>query len=320
MISRFALLAPLLPALAIAQTQPAPSGQPPVTIGQEVDIHAPNGKGGEAGASKVLRIGVVPSLGAGADKESDALAKYLSKQLGQKVQPELFENHDAEANALVSGRIDFAWMPPLQAFNAQLGGATLLQKLLRRGAGTYRSVFFVRDDSKVQKLEDLKNATVGWVEANSATGHLFPLAMLAREKLVPSALFKDQKYLGTHDAVCKAVWDKNADVGATLADEPGSDGKLKIDGCAHSLGANAKKLRVLAVSEPVPNDVIGVRKGLDATITEKLKTVVAALPGSPEGKKLLKDVLKADGVAPVQPTDFDPVQHALEAAAEVEGK
>lgn len=313
----------LAPSFALAQgqaKQPEPI-QPPVTIGDEVPLKKPGVGEPELPPmpkGRPLRIGVVPSLGAGAEGESERLANYLAKQLGTKVQPELFDNHDAEANALVAGRIDFAWMPPLQAFNASIGGAQLVTKLVRDGAGTYRSVFFVRADSPIKTLEDLKGKTVGWVEANSATGHVFPLAMLARAKLKPSALFKDQKYTGSHDNVCKAVWDKKVDVGATLADEPPANGKLVVTGCVHSLGQNASKLRVLAVSEPVPNDVIAVRKGLDPKITEKLRQVVLAMPSSKDGKQILKDSLKADGVTALQPGDMDPVQHALEAAADAE--
>lgn len=307
----------LAPSLALAQAQA------PVTIGNEVNVKKP----GQADPKlppmpegRALRIGVVPSLGQGADRESERLGKYLSSALGQKVLPEIFANHDAEANAIVAGRIDFAWMPPLQAFNAQIGGATLITKLVRGGATTYRSVFFVRGDSKLQKLEEVKAAKVGWVEANSATGHVFPLGMLARAKLLPSALFSKEEYLGNHDAVCKAVWGKQVDLGATLADEPGPSGKLEITGCKNSLKGEAAKLRVLAVSEPVPNDVIAVRKGLDPKVVAKLREVVLAMPASPEGKAILKDSLKADGVAPLGANDFDPVARALEAAAEVEGK
>ena len=312
----------LLLAVALTQSPPAAAPQqPPVVIGDEVQLKKPNnGTAEKPNPNRPLRVGVVPSLGQGADKESAALATFLAKELGTKVQPELFENHDAEANALVAGRIDVAWMPPYQGFNAKLGGAQPISKLVRKGATTYRSVFFVRADSKIQKLGDVHGATVGWVEANSATGHLFPLAMVAREHLTPSQLFKDERYLGTHDAVCKAVWDKKVELGATLADEAGADGKMVIDGCKHSLGANAAKLRVVSVSEPVPNDVFSVRQGLDPALVTKLQGVLAALPSSPAGKAVLKDDLKADGVTNFQPGDFDGVQHALEAAADVEGK
>jgi phosphonate transport system substrate-binding protein len=308
----------LAPSLALAQATP-----PPVTIGNEVNVQkpgVPEPKMPPMPDGRALRIGVVPSLGQGADRESERLAKYFTTALGLKVQPEIFANHDAEANAIVAGRIDFAWMPPLQAFNAQIGGAQLITKLVRGGATTYRSVFFVRNDSPLKTLDAVRGAKVGWVEANSATGHIFPLGMLAKAKLLPSALFSKESYLGNHDAVCKAVWKKQVDLGATLADEPGPSGKLEITGCKNSLKGEAAKLRVLAVSEAVPNDVIAVRKGLDPKVVTRLREVVLAMPQSTEGKAILKDSLKADGVAPLAENDFDPVARALEAAAEVEGK
>ena len=47
-------------------------------------------------------------------------------------------------------------MPPLQGYNARLGGATVVAKLIRNGSPYYRAVLFVRADSKYSDLPSLR--------------------------------------------------------------------------------------------------------------------------------------------------------------------
>ncbi len=75
---------------------------------------------------------------------------------------------------------------------------------------------------------------------------------------------------------------------------------------------------MVAVSAPVPNDALALRKDLDAASRDAITKVVLNLPENPDGQALLRDVFKADGMAASQEGDFDPVQAAIEAAATVD--
>jgi phosphonate transport system substrate-binding protein len=269
-----------------------------------------------------LTVGVASTLGPKVAKaDADKIGAYLKKELKREVSPVVFKTYEELAIALVDDKVDFAWMPPLQGFNAKLGGATIVAKLLRNGSPHYRAVLFARGDAKYTDLASLQGARVAWVDRNSSAGYLFPLATLAKAKLTPGKLFSDQKFLGNHQAVCKAVESKKADVGATFADEPpaGKDPHaLEVTGCKQATGAKAAGLKVVAVSEPVPNDVLVVRKSLDAPTRTAITQAILGMPQNKDGKALLKQAFTAEGVAEVQEGDFDPVQRALEAASEVE--
>ena len=319
------LIHTLLATLALSASPDG--GQPRPAIGAEVEV-GPSGRSGDAKSPEVtnypLKVGVVSVLGPKAAKaDSERIVAYLAKALGRKMAAVIFTDYDELANAAIDEKIDFAWMPPLQGFNAKLGGATLAVKLLRGGAPNYRSVIFTRADSPFTDLASVHGAKVGWVDRNSSTGYLFPLATVARAKLSLPALFKEQTFLGNHEAVCRAVESKQVDVGATLADEPPAGKELKdieVTGCQQALGPKGGKLKVLAVSEPVPNDVLVLRRGLDVPTRNSLTKALLAMTSAKDGKALLKDVFKADGVAEVQEGDFDPVQHALEAASGLEAQ
>jgi phosphonate transport system substrate-binding protein len=297
---------------APATNAPAPA------VGTEVDVHGVQPVVVADQSKRPLRVGVVAVLGTKSNKDGPAFARFLGAQLGKPVEPVTFKDYDQVATAVVDEEIDIAWMPPLQGFNAKLGGATVPAKLTRGGQGSYRSVLFARADAPYSSLAAVKGARVAWVERNSATGYLFPLALISKTKLEVATLFKTQEFLGNHEAVCEAVVKGKVDIGATLADEPPAGtplSEIDITGCREGVGPKTNKLKVLAISDPVPNDVLVLRKGIDAGLRVQLEKLALGLAQSKDGAKLLHDVFHADGTAAAAETDFEPVARALEAAS-----
>lgn len=285
----------------------------PKGVGAEVVVGAKAAAAPHAG----LKLGVVAVLGRdAAAKDGRALAAWLAARTGKRVSAEVFSDYDAAADALVDGRVDVAWLPPLQAFNVQLGGARSLAKVLRGGKDHYYSALFVAASSPVKSPTELSAARAAWVDRNSATGHVFAVAALAKAGVKAERALASQKYLGSHAAVCKAVLEGRADVGATFSDEPAAGGAHALDGCIQALSARkAAGLRIIGTPSRVPSDVFFARKELTASDATSLQAAVLALPGSREGQRLLSGVLHADGVAPFQADDLLPVQRALEASS-----
>jgi phosphonate transport system substrate-binding protein len=267
-----------------------------------------------AAAPAPLRVGLTMPQGAqAATTGGERLAAYLQAAMGRQVSARVVADSDTLAAALAKGEVDAAWMPPFSYVKAVPSGARALAKALRHGLPFYRAVLFVKADSKAKTLADSKGGKMAWVDKGSAAGWVFPRALLAQAKLDPATLFKEQRFLGTHEAVCKAVQSGQSDVGATLADDVPGSRDLKVTGCKASLGADADKLRVLAASSPIPNDVVAVRKDLDPATADALHGLLLDLAGSPAGRALLADVFSADGMADVGDADFEPVKEALKA-------
>jgi phosphonate transport system substrate-binding protein len=265
---------------------------------------------------EVLKLAVVAVQGRKLGKNDAAhLARYFSQQTKRKVEAEVFEDYDGAANALVAKRADVAWLPPLQGYNVQLGGAKPVAKLTRDGRDYYLPVIFNHMKSAPASLKELNHVRAAWVSRNSATGYVFAAAKLDAEN-VPFNAFDAHEFLGSHEAVCKAVASGKADVGATFMDDRGAKKRPQIDGCVQTIGRNrASDLRVLAVGERVPSDAFFTRKGLAEPDRERLEAAVLGMGRASEGRRLLKKVLRADGLAPCSENDFTPVQRALEAAS-----
>jgi phosphate/phosphite/phosphonate ABC transporter binding protein len=254
-----------------------------------------------------VQFGIVAYGGAQVSADdAKKLETVLSSRVGQSLAVRVFQDESALATALARGELDAAWMPPL-AFVAARAHSEVkpLAKVMRHGFGDYRSVIFTRLDRGVGTLDDLKGGTMAWVDKRSATGYLFPLAMLQRAGLKPSELFANELFAGDHAAVCRAVLDGTAVAGATFADERPRGEPIQIDGCLQSLGpADAAKLVIVQVSKPIPNDVVAVRAGCPTELASGLKNTFLLLSIDAEGKQLLSSVFKADSFADASIEEF----------------
>jgi len=264
----------------------------------------------------VFKLAVVAVQGRRLGKNDAAhLARYLSRQTRREVEAEVFSDYDAAANSLVEKRADVAWLPPLQGYNVKLGGARPVAKLTREGRDYQLPVIFNHMKSAPTSLKELNHVRAAWVNRNSATGYVFAAAKLDAEN-VPFKAFDAQEFLGSHEAVCKAVASGKADVGATFVDDRGPREPLQLDGCAQTIGKRkSSDLRVLAVGERVPSDAFFTRKGLSEPDRKLLEGALLDMARASEGRRLLEKFLRADGLAPCGDDDFNPVQRALEAAS-----
>lgn len=250
----------------------------------------------------------------GARSDSAALQGYLASRLNREVTTRVFADYDALAAALASGQVDLGWMQPFALVAAQKKGAVMpLVKAVRHGLPFYRSVLFARADKKLEGTKSLAGTKVAWVATGSAAGYLFARAALVQAGMKPKELFKGEEFLGDHGAVCRAVLEGRADVGATFADDRA--GAMQVDGCVQSVGAEAaKSLKILSTSAPIPNDAIAARPGLDPAETARIKAAFLGLAKDADGKTLLSQVFKAEGFDEVGAEDFAPVTFAAEAA------
>src|SRR5258708_931375 len=120
----------------------------------------------------------------------------LAHEIGEPITVGVVPTYAALEAALAAGEAQLAWLPPI----------------LRDGASEYCSVLFVRADSDVFTLSDLRGSTVAWVDLCSAAGYLLPRLHLVAEGLRLESLFGQERFLGSHDAVVRAVFDGTADV------------------------------------------------------------------------------------------------------------
>ena len=265
---------------------------------------------------QVTIVGVVASVNDEvAKKQADAFASFVAIAIKDRAISKVYPDQEALALALVKDEVDVALLGPLGYLRVDpKAGAQLLFRTTRAGKSTYRSVLFAPPKSKLGSLEDLrkekKPLKVAWVEASSTTGYLLPKATLLAAGINPVQSFEVQDFLGSHDAVCKAVIDGKYDLGATFSDQTPND--TRASGCVGSLGKKADTLKIIATSTEVPNDVVVAAAKFPGGKAQAIVGAAKAAAATPEGKKTLQGCLLADGVADVKDDDFAPVRKALD--------
>ncbi len=280
---------PSLLILAFAVLGAAPRPDAPASSGLTFGIGAPNGDE-QARRAKSL------------------IEPYFSKALGRTVRVQILSEYEQLPAALVGGKVDVAWVTAIayDAAHASNPGVTAVMKARRNGASYYRTAFIVRKDSPVKSLVELRGKRVAWVARGSASGYLFPRALLVDAGVDPDAFFSNELVVGSHPAVCKAVRSGEADVGATLSDQPASGSTFQADGCVDA--PPVSDFRVIAASEPIPNDVVAIRAGIDRAVAGDLSTALAHMADTAGGRQVLTEAFRVEAWAPVADRDFAPVE------------
>ena len=239
-----------------------------------------------------------------------AFSWVLTGALGRPVVVRSDSTYESLVEAL--DRADFAWLPPAVYVRARAKHSLqLLGALRRQSAKTYHGVLFVRQGSPRARVDDLDGARVGWVQPDSASGHLFP-RLLLRESGFATERLGDQRFLGAHESVVDAVAAGLVDVGATYASFDDA-GELLTAGW---LEQHCDAVRVLAVSRPIPADVL-VATERGASMATRLTLTFRALGGHRSGERLLASIFGSSELVETQPEAYDVVRDALASVLEI---
>jgi len=93
-------------------------------------------------------------------EEVEPVVEYLEREMGVAVKDFVATDYSAVVEALRNGTADVGFMGPLQYIMAhQQAGAVPLLGEIYNGKSTYVSRIFVRKDSGLTKLEDLRTHT-----------------------------------------------------------------------------------------------------------------------------------------------------------------
>ena len=156
--------------------------------------------------------------------------------------------------------------------------------VVRRGQREYRSVFFTRQESPIQKLADLRGRTLVLQALRSTSAFALPRAELARAglRLVPADDTADAaaavRYVLALAEINQAVW---------VLQGKGDAGAFN-EGDWEALPEKVRsRLRIFERSRPIQRGVIAIRSGLAAPARRALGQVLLSLHEDAEGRKAL---------------------------------
>jgi phosphonate transport system substrate-binding protein len=240
---------------------------------------------------------------------ADELAKLLEKETGYKVQGTVGTSYSAVVEAMGAGRVDIGWLNPFSYVLAHSKyGVEPLLITTRRGARTYFGVIITRTDSGINSIKDLKGKRFAFVDPLSTSGTIYPQLTMMAAGIDPKKDLGQTIFAGGHDKVAIAVYQKQADAGAIYGGG-GSDARARLVGTIPDI---MEKTKIIAHTDPIPNDNVSIRKDLPALVREKLKSALLKIAKSDQGRRILEEY-QIDGLEPVTDSDYDSIRKAAQA-------
>ena len=218
-----------------------------------------------------------------------AIDSYLETAIGRRVEARLTADHAAAVESLAAEAADIAFMGALPYVMARerIGAAALLSEVYR-GKASYRGAVFVRRDSGIASLEQLRGKSIAFADPISESGFLYPLDLFVKAGLMaprgdPKAFFGQVYFAGGYQQAIHAVANGLVDAAgvsiyATLlldADRRGS-------------------VTAIARTPPIPSHVVVARRGLEPELRAAFVAAMLAL-NAPAKRHLLKHVYGPDG-------------------------
>lgn len=261
-----------------------------------------------AADNKPLHLVLTPS-----QKATDLLAagqefgQVLGRLVGTPVRVTVASDYAAVPEALRNGTADLAFVHPAgYVLASREAKAMIVARNVWHGKTTFTSRIFVRKDSGVRQLEDLRGKTIAFVDPSSTSGYIYPMGLLIQRGLVknrdPKTFFREVVYAGAHDAAMRALLNGHVDAIASfdLAAEQYLKDPIERD-------------RIIFVAEtaPIPEAGIAARSGLAPETFARVRAALISIRG-PAYADLLKRLYQIDGFEPADDRDYDVVRAAFE--------
>lgn len=240
------------------------------------------------------------------NKAFQPLVVYLSDQLNAPVTLHVAKDYQTHVDMIGRDEIDFAYIGP--ALYVELVGKYGTKPLLARQAIGGKSVFhgkiFVRSDSPIQSMADLKGKRFAFTETHSTMGYLMPRYLLWQAG-IPVQDFSSYKFLGDHVNVVLGVLSGNYDAGAVKEDV--------------FYQYQARGLREIATTEPISDHLFVASRHLADAKRQQLQKILLQAHLDSRGAAALQSLTPSvTGMTAVQDSDYDNLRRVLAAVQKLE--
>jgi len=238
------------------------------------------------GAGGDLNIGVIPYEAPSKIKDDyGQFGDYLGKSVGEKATIFVSPSYLGIGQALMADQIDCAYLNPLSyvLFTDQMRSRpdALVPLAMPHVHGSlyYYGVIFVRADSGITSIAQLKGKRMAFNEATSTSGYIYPYAYLKSHGVNPDKDFS-AVFHANANGVVPAVLNHSADAGAVFEEALTNPKFLAPE--------SQKQLRVLVRVGPIANGMFVARGNLDPVLIAKLKAAFVSINTDPAGKVCMK--------------------------------
>ncbi|MDZ4746675.1 MAG: phosphate/phosphite/phosphonate ABC transporter substrate-binding protein [bacterium] len=261
-----------------------------------------------------VRIMLTPSVDARTIiRNGDSLASFIQQRTGYNVRVTVPSDYITVVEAFGTGRADVAIMNTFSYLlaHAKYGANARLRVVRRQGELTYRGEFIVRDDSGINSIRELHGRSIAYVDPSSTSGYIYPKEMLRSAGVVP----KEEMFAKGHNQVVLKVYQGDVDAGAVFYSPPDTLTGELLDARCKIVNEHPdvfQKVRVLALTQEIPNDPVVVRADLPKDMQDNIVAALLEFQATEAGKRALNAIASVEGFVVTSNDAYNDVRRLVE--------
>jgi phosphonate transport system substrate-binding protein len=213
----------------------------------------------------------------------EPLAGYLSGKTGLRITLKILPRYGNIIDNFQSAGMDGAFFGSFTyaLAHAKLGVEVLARPVALDNTSAYHGLIFVRKDSRIRNVRDMKGKRLAYVDKATTAGYVFP-----HEYFVKNGISECRNYLkecyftGTHEDAVYDVLNRKADIGAAK--------NTVFNRIAKADPRIANELVILEKSLDVPENGLALRKDIGESVRIRMMDALLNMHLDPEGRKVLE--------------------------------
>lgn len=267
-------------------------------------------KGPLGGEENPIKMYFIPSAEANRIVTSaEQISDMLHQKTGYFFKVEVPLSYVAVIEAMGTKEADVAFLSTFAYIKAKENfNVNIALQIIRYGETSYRGQFITRKDSGINKLADIDGKIIGYTDAASTSGYIYPASLLKSKNIVPNNFL----LTGGHEQAVEALYQGTVDVACTYW-APERNG-LPQDARKQSITTHPdifEKTKIIGFTDWIPNDTVTFRNEFPAEIQEKITVALLEIVKSKKGTKIMKDLYNIDGFQRTNDSTYDIVRKAL---------
>lgn len=240
-----------------------------------------------------------------------SLLDFLKAETDMHFELHVPDNYDEMIMAFATGEAHFALMNSLSFVKVREAyGAYAELKIIRFKTSTYFGQIIARAELEIEDVQGLSGRSIAYADTSSASGYLYPNNMLAQKGITLGKVV----FAGSHANVVRMIYNGEVDAGATFYLAPDKEGNLR-DGRSRVLDEYedvAKKVTLVTVTRPIPNDPIVFASHIDKKLAYKICNLLIKFMSTPQAKTSLGEIYGIDGFVRCNNEDYNILKEALQ--------
>lgn len=190
------------------------------------------------------------------------ILQHVAQKVGLCARVIIVSDYDALGRAMFDGIVDVGWFSPFAYVSAKRAGELmpLVTPVVNHSASYTGLIIGAKE--KGNTLDALQGKKFAFVDRQSASGYIYPRALLAQRGKNADTFFGETVFLGSHNRVIEAVLEGIVDGGATYSEAIET---------ARSKGYQVERLAILAQTAAIPKDAIVCRPEIPPELSERLR-------------------------------------------------